>query len=73
MSCVAQPIDALNRTLITPFDREDIFSLSRSIDDMIDYANSTVEEMMLFDASTNAHLIKMSEALFDGAQKSPRR
>jgi predicted phosphate transport protein (TIGR00153 family) len=61
-------IDAINRTLVTPFDREDIFALSRSLDDMIDYANSTVEEMMLFKAPTNPHLVEMSEALFEGAR-----
>ena len=30
-------IDELNRTFITPFDREDIHALSRAIDDMLDY------------------------------------
>ena len=30
-------IDELNRTFITPFDREDIFALSRAIDDVLDY------------------------------------
>jgi predicted phosphate transport protein (TIGR00153 family) len=62
-------IEAINRTLVTPFDREDIFALSRSLDDMIDYANSTVEEMMLFQAPTNPHLVQMSEALFEGARE----
>src|SRR3990172_11078268 len=38
-------IDELNKTFVTPFDREDIFALSRSIDDVIDYADSTVSEM----------------------------
>ena len=33
-------IDELNKTFITPFDREDIFSLSRTIDDVLDYAYS---------------------------------
>jgi len=56
-------IDALNRTFVTPIDREDIFALSRAIDDMVDYAKSTVEEMMLFKAGTNAHLRKMAETL----------
>jgi predicted phosphate transport protein (TIGR00153 family) len=64
-----QLIDAINRTFVTPFDREDIFALSRSLDDMIDYANSTVEEMMLFAAPTNAHLVEMAEALFEGARE----
>jgi len=63
-----QLIDAINRTLVTPFDREDIFALSRSLDDMIDYANSTVEEMVLFEAPTNQHLVRMSEALYEGAK-----
>jgi predicted phosphate transport protein (TIGR00153 family) len=64
-----QLIDAINRTLVTPFDREDIFALSRSLDDMIDYANSTVEEMMLFETPTNAHLVQMAQALFEGARE----
>ncbi|MCK7483214.1 MAG: DUF47 family protein [Candidatus Moduliflexus flocculans] len=38
-------IDELNRTFVTPFDREDIFALSRTIDDVLDYAYSTVNEM----------------------------
>ncbi|MCE7861506.1 MAG: DUF47 family protein [Chloroflexi bacterium CFX2] len=38
-------IDELNHTFVTPFDREDIFALSRSIDDMVDYADTTVVEM----------------------------
>src|SRR5574342_423086 len=38
-------IDELNQTFVTPFDREDIFALSRSIDDVLDYAYSTVNEM----------------------------
>ncbi|MDX1378482.1 MAG: DUF47 family protein, partial [Anaerolineales bacterium] len=42
-------IDELNRTFITPFDREDIFSLSRSIDDVVDYADTTVSEMAVLD------------------------
>ena len=40
-------IDELNRTFVTPFDREDIFALSRSIDDVIDYADSIVSEMVV--------------------------
>ncbi|PIZ24990.1 MAG: DUF47 domain-containing protein, partial [Chloroflexi bacterium CG_4_10_14_0_8_um_filter_57_5] len=34
-------IEELNRTFITPIDREDIFALSRTIDDVLDYAYST--------------------------------
>jgi len=60
-------IDALNRTFVSPFDREDIFALSRAIDDMVDYANTTVEEMLLFQAETNHHFQKMATALYEAA------
>ncbi|MBI4054569.1 MAG: DUF47 family protein [Elusimicrobia bacterium] len=61
-------IDALNQTFVTPMDREDIFGLSRAVDDMIDYAKSTVEEMMLFDVRANDHLRRMAEALYRAGQ-----
>ncbi|MBI2976834.1 MAG: DUF47 family protein, partial [Chloroflexi bacterium] len=40
-------IDELNRNFITPIDREDIFALSRAIDDVLDYADTTTEEMAI--------------------------
>jgi len=61
-------IDALNRTFVTPFDREDIFSLSRAIDDVIDYANTTVDEMLLFGVGTDPHLQKMADALYQASR-----
>jgi uncharacterized protein len=57
-------VDELNQSFVTPIDREDIFSLSRAIDDMIDYAKSTVEEMLLFEVSSDAYMKKISEALY---------
>ena len=57
-------IDELNHSFVTPIDREDIFALSRSIDDMCDYANSTVEEMILFQVGVNEHIKKMTETLY---------
>lgn len=60
-------IENLNLTFVTPMDREDIFALSRTIDDVCDYAKSTVEEMILFQVRPNAHLKKMAEILSSGA------
>jgi len=37
-------IDELNRTFVTPIDREDIFALSLTIDDVLDYALLTEEQ-----------------------------
>jgi len=56
-------IDELNRTFITPIDREDIFALSRAIDDVIDYAYATVEEMVILDVKPNAFLQRMVSLL----------
>jgi len=61
-------INAINESLVTPIDREDIFGLSRAIDDMIDYAKSTVEEMVLFEVETNDHLKKMAKSLYEAGQ-----
>src|ERR1019366_10257115 len=61
-------IEAINRTFVTPLDREDIFALSRAIDDMVDYAKTTVEEMLLFKVDSNGHLMKMAEALYQASK-----
>lgn len=52
-------IDELHNTFITPIDREDIFNLSLNIDEMIDYALTTIEEMNLLDVDADEHLEEM--------------
>ena len=56
-------IDELNRTFVTPIDREDIFALSRAIDDVIDYAYTTVEEMVMLNVTPNTFLQRMVSLL----------
>jgi predicted phosphate transport protein (TIGR00153 family) len=65
-------IDELNRSFITPIDREDLFSLSRAIDDVLDYANSTVEEMTLLRVEPNQYLSRMVSLLRDAAEEINR-
>ncbi|HSB02349.1 MAG TPA: DUF47 family protein [Anaerolineales bacterium] len=60
-------IDELNRTFVTPFDREDIFALSRSIDDVIDYADSTVNEMVLLKLKPTPYMQRIATLLKDAA------
>lgn len=62
-------IDDLNRTFVTPMDREDIFALSRAIDDVMDYAYSTVEEMQLLDVEPNDFLRRIVSLLHDAANE----
>lgn len=52
-------IDELHKTFITPMDREDIFNLSLNIDEMIDYALTTIEEMNLLEVDADEHLGQM--------------
>ena len=58
-------IDELNRTFITPFDREDIFSLSRAIDDILDYAYSTVSEIIVFKIKPTDYMVQICTILRD--------
>ncbi len=60
-------IDELNRTFVTPFDREDIFTLSRTIDDVLDYAYSTVSEMEILKVEPTPFMQRMASLLRDAA------
>ena len=60
-------IDHLNRTFVTPFDREDIFALSRAVDDVIDYAYSTMSEIVVLKIAPTGYMINIAELLRDGA------
>jgi uncharacterized protein len=62
-------IDDLNRTFVTPIDREDIFALSRAVDDVMDYAYSTVEEMQILEVEPNDFLRRMVSLLHDAASE----
>ena len=62
-------IDELNRTFVTPIDREDIFALSLTIDDILDYANTTVEEMDLLEIKPNKYIERMVSLLTDAARE----
>ncbi len=60
-------IDELNRTFVTPFDREDIFTLSRTIDDVVDYADSTVSEMVILNVKPSPYMQRIASLLKDAA------
>jgi predicted phosphate transport protein (TIGR00153 family) len=57
----------LNRTFVTPFDREDIFTLSRTIDDVLDYAYSTLTEMQVLKVEPTVFMQTMASLLRDAA------
>lgn len=61
-------VDELFRTYSTPFDREDLFALSRGIDDIIDAADEAARELYTFRIDPLEHLTEMAEVLIDGAR-----
>lgn len=62
-------IDDLNRSFVTPIDREDLFSLSRAIDDVLDYAYSTVDEIVMLKVTPTEHLGKMVAVLREASEE----
>ncbi len=60
-------MDELNRTFATPMDREDIHALSRNLDDVVDYAYTTTEEMEILSIEPNDFLVRMATLLRDAA------
>ena len=57
----------LNKTFITPFDREDIFALSRAIDDILDYGYSTMIEIDLLKVEPTEFMVRICSLLKDAA------
>ncbi len=62
-------IDELNRTFVTPIDREDLFALSRTIDDVLDYGYSTLDELVTFGVKPNLHLQRLASILREAAEE----
>ena len=45
-------INTLNKTFVTPFDREDIYNLCRTLDDILDYIDSAANWIILYRITT---------------------
>ncbi|MCE5300526.1 MAG: DUF47 family protein [Spirochaetia bacterium] len=57
-------IDNLNKTFITPFDREDIHSLAKKLDDVNDILNTIVSRMKIYKMKKpNKYLVEFSEII----------
>ena len=62
-------IQELDQTFVTPLDREDIYNLSRAIDDVVDYANTTVDEMEIYEVAGDDHIKEMVGILRKAARE----
>ncbi len=62
-------VNELQKTFVTPIDREDIFSLSRAIDNFIDYIYDTVEELEIFEIEASDAVSGIADMLLDMANE----
>lgn len=58
--------EKLIRSFSTPFDRQDIFSISRQMDYILNFSNETVKEMYAFGVETDDFILDMAKNLLDG-------
>jgi uncharacterized protein len=61
-------VQELNKTFITPFDREDIYMLSKALDDILDYYKTTVNEMEIYQIGLSTELAKFTQMLQQGSE-----
>jgi uncharacterized protein Yka (UPF0111/DUF47 family) len=62
-------VDDLNRTFVTHYDRENIFVLSRAIDDVMDYAYIDGRGMQILGVTPNDFLRRMVSLLYDAVNE----
>ncbi|WP_411681384.1 DUF47 domain-containing protein [Clostridium thailandense] len=56
----------LIQSFITPFDRQDIYTISKSIDKIFDYSKSTIESMLDYTIECDDIILSMVEELSKG-------
>ena len=61
-------VEQLYRTFVTPFDREDINDLSQALDDIVDYAENTIKELVLYRVPISPPLQEMIPVMAEGTQ-----
>lgn len=62
--------DELNKTFITPFDREDIHLLASTMDDVLDYINSCSQKIGLYKPKyISRYSIEISELILQAARE----
>ena len=61
-------VEELNATFITPMERNDIFDLSGHLDDVLDYAKNSIDEMRIFKIEPNEDMTQMIAILCETAE-----
>lgn len=63
----ARTLETLARAFATPFDRDSIYTASVALDDILDYAKSTVREIEVLDLEPDAWMVGIAGSLREGA------
>ncbi|MGE5295017.1 MAG: DUF47 domain-containing protein [Solirubrobacterales bacterium] len=62
-------IDQLNKTFITPFDREDIYALAKQLDDIIDMVNTILSRLKVYNITgVDKNLVEFSLVIEQSVQ-----
>lgn len=61
-------IEKLNKSFITPFDREDIYSLVHELDDIVDLYENVIQNILLYNVSTKLHAMDEFAIILSEAQ-----
>ena len=62
-------IDTVNKTFITPIDREDIYALTTEIDDIVDMINTIVSRMRVYNITgVDKNLVEFAEVIEQSVQ-----
>ncbi|HNX49148.1 MAG TPA: DUF47 family protein [Thermoanaerobaculaceae bacterium] len=63
-----QTLGTLNTTFITPFDREDIYTLAISMDDILDMTDAAAQRLVIFNVkSLPSHFFRLADLLVQSA------
>jgi uncharacterized protein len=60
--------DKLIRSFSTPFDRQDIFSISRQMDYILNFSKETAKEMNAFGVQADKTILAMARSLLSGTE-----
>lgn len=62
-------VDMLNRTFITPIDREDIYALANTLDDILDMINSMSNRIKLYKLNANdEYMVQFADTIDQSTQ-----
>lgn len=64
----AQNVEALSRAFATPMDREDIYRAITSIDEILNYAKTTIREFDALGVMPDAYMADMARLIRDGSR-----